>query len=187
MSAWAVGFANVGFGNISKFHNPLVPVLIAAQATLDAFMHASAQQQAYLTERLASLERQLAHLKGSGGGGGGDGGGDGGGGQAQPPQQHTIQSEAPHSPAAGDAAAASGLAVAAAPAANGSALERAASGWSGGEDPLSPGSRAHVESMYNDALSAADGGHLLSCPSLAADASVALPSLPLQLTRHPCG
>lgn len=39
------------------------PACLPAQGTLDAFMRASAQQQAYLTERLAAMESQLAHFK----------------------------------------------------------------------------------------------------------------------------
>lgn len=60
-----------------------------------------------------------------------------------------------------DLLAASGLAVAVPAAADGGPAlsddDASAPSATSSDDPLSPGSRAHVESMYNDALYADDG------------------------------
>lgn len=55
------------------------------------------------------------------------------------------------------ASPARGLAVATAAADEGGGPAETLTESSEDDDPLSPGSRAHVESMYNDALSASDG------------------------------
>ncbi len=69
------------------------------------------------------------------------------GGSASSPAQLHAQ---PASPARG-------LAVATAAADGGGGSAEASTESSEDDDPLSPGSRAHAESMYKDALSASDG------------------------------
>lgn len=125
---------------------------------MDAFIRSSAQQQAATMQRLAAMERLLSHLNLPAGGSAADFPAD----AVQPRQLHSASVPAGSASPFG-AAVAQRLGVALPAAANGGAAfsdddSSAPSAVSSlDDDPLSPGSRAHVESMYQEALTADDG------------------------------